>query len=55
VPAYVIFDNRNLTEIARRRPSSPVELREVPGVGEKKLAAYGDAVLELLAPSAGAP
>jgi ATP-dependent DNA helicase RecQ len=55
VPAYVIFDNRTLAEIARRRPSDPAGLLAVPGVGEKKRAAYGDAVLELLAPSAEAP
>ncbi len=53
-PAYIVFPNSTLTEIARRRPSTPDELREVPGVGEKKLALYADGVLGVLA-SGGDP
>ncbi|HEV7456202.1 MAG TPA: DNA helicase RecQ [Roseococcus sp.] len=49
VPAYVIFHDATLGEIAARRPGSLAELRGVPGVGESKLERYGDAVLEVLA------
>ncbi len=48
VPAYVIFHDATLAEIAARQPDSPDELRLVPGVGESKLERYGDAVLEVL-------
>ena len=49
VPAYVIFHDQTLAEIARRRPGTLDELRQVPGVGESKLLRYGDAVLAVLA------
>jgi ATP-dependent DNA helicase RecQ len=48
VPAYVIFHDQTLAEIALRHPTSLDELREVPGVGESKLSRYGAAVLEVL-------
>jgi ATP-dependent DNA helicase RecQ len=49
VPAYVIFHDATLREIAAGHPSSLAELAEVNGVGEAKLAKYGDQVLEVLA------
>jgi ATP-dependent DNA helicase RecQ len=49
VPAYVIFHDATLAEIATRRPTCLETLREVPGVGESKLARYGAAVLTALA------
>jgi ATP-dependent DNA helicase RecQ len=48
VPAYVIFHDATLAEIAARRPASLAELRLVPGVGESKLERYGEAVLAVL-------
>jgi ATP-dependent DNA helicase RecQ len=48
VPAYVIFHDATLAEIAARQPVSLEELRLVPGVGESKLERYGRAVLEVL-------
>lgn len=48
VPAFVIFSNRALHEIARRRPGSLTELGEVKGVGSKKLERYGEEVLAIL-------
>ncbi len=45
VPAYVIFHDATLREIAERRPSSLAELGTVGGVGEAKLAKYGEAIL----------
>ncbi|MFG1616649.1 DNA helicase RecQ [Nonomuraea wenchangensis] len=48
VPAYVIFHDATLREIATRRPATTAELSTVNGVGENKLAKYGDQVLEVL-------
>ncbi|MFC4947845.1 DNA helicase RecQ [Pseudonocardia sp. GCM10023141] len=49
VPAYVIFHDATLREIATRAPSSLAELGTVSGVGENKLAKYGQGVLDTLA------
>jgi DNA helicase-2/ATP-dependent DNA helicase PcrA len=48
VPAYVVFDNKTLEEIAARAPADRIELAAVPGVGPKKLDQYADEVLSLL-------
>ncbi|MEU1008261.1 DNA helicase RecQ [Streptomyces sp. NPDC005890] len=48
VPAYVIFHDATLREIVTRWPGSVRELGTVGGVGEKKLATYGEGVLEVL-------
>jgi ATP-dependent DNA helicase RecQ len=48
VPAYVIFHDATLREIAVARPGSLAELAEVSGVGETKLAKYGEAILAVL-------
>jgi DNA helicase II / ATP-dependent DNA helicase PcrA len=45
VPAFVVFHNSTLAEIARRAPRSLAELGGVPGVGPTKLARYGREVL----------
>ena len=47
VPPFVIFDDRTLREIAARKPQSRRELRDIHGVGDKKLEAFADAVLAL--------
>ncbi|HEX2895139.1 MAG TPA: RecQ family ATP-dependent DNA helicase, partial [Marmoricola sp.] len=49
VPAYVVFPDTTLTQIAQTRPSSLEELMGVSGVGVKKLEQYGDAVLAVVA------
>lgn len=49
VPAYRIFDNRTLREIARSRPATLAALADVKGVGAAKLESYGAAVLSLVA------
>jgi ATP-dependent DNA helicase RecQ len=49
VPAYVIFHDSTLREIAATRPSSLAELSRVNGVGENKLAKYGQQILDALA------
>jgi len=49
VPAYVIFHDSTLREIAAARPRNLAELAKVNGVGEAKLARYGDAMLAAVA------
>jgi ATP-dependent DNA helicase RecQ len=48
VPAYVVFQDATLREIAKVKPGSLDELRGVSGVGEKKLASYGDEIVALI-------
>ena len=48
LPAYVIFHDATLVEIARRRPTSLDALAGVPGIGAKKLERYGPSLLEVL-------
>ena len=43
VPAYIVFTDAALRDMARRRPSSLEGFREVSGVGEAKARQYGDA------------
>ncbi len=49
VPAYVIFHDASLREIARAMPMSLDDLRQVSGVGEKKLETYGEQIIALVA------
>lgn len=53
VPAYVIFNDRTLTEIAETRPSTVPQLLSVPGVGPAKIASHAEAVLALVKIHAG--
>ena len=48
VPPYVVFSDRTLRAMVRRRPRTEEELLEVPGVGQNKLERYGEAFLEEL-------
>ncbi|MBV8393781.1 MAG: DNA helicase RecQ [Alphaproteobacteria bacterium] len=48
VPAYVVFSDRTLIELATHRPSSPRAMREIHGVGDSKLERYGSAFLEVV-------
>jgi len=50
VPAYVIFHDATLREIARARPTSLDALRGISGVGARKLEAYGADIVGLVAP-----
>ena len=51
VPAYVIFHDATLREIATGKPTSLAQLGTMSGVGENKLAKYGEAILGVLADS----
>jgi ATP-dependent DNA helicase RecQ len=48
-PAYVIFHDATLQQIATKSPATLAELGTVSGVGETKLARYGQQVLDVLA------
>jgi ATP-dependent DNA helicase RecQ len=48
VPAYVVFPDRTLLEMAVRRPKSPYALGEIRGVGPMKIEKYGERFLALL-------
>jgi ATP-dependent DNA helicase RecQ len=48
VPAYVIFSDRSLIDMAARRPTSARAFGEVHGVGQAKLERYADAFLEVV-------
>ncbi|MFM0595411.1 MULTISPECIES: DNA helicase RecQ [Paraburkholderia] len=49
VPAYVIFHDATLAEIARNGPDSIEDLRGIPGMGVRKLDRFGDELLEVVA------
>jgi ATP-dependent DNA helicase RecQ len=48
VPAYVVFHDATLAEMARTQPGSLSALGQISGVGEKKLEAYGSEILRIL-------
>lgn len=48
VPAYVIFNDRTLIEMAETRPDTLDQLARIGGVGAKKLERYGDAFLSVI-------
>ncbi|MBB5448309.1 MULTISPECIES: DNA helicase RecQ [unclassified Paraburkholderia] len=49
VPAYVIFHDATLAEIARLGPHSIDDLRGIPGMGARKLGRFGDELLHVVA------
>jgi DNA helicase-2/ATP-dependent DNA helicase PcrA len=49
VPAYVVFNDRTLAELAARTPQTLAELAAVPGIGPAKLERYGPELLAQLA------
>ncbi|PUB89354.1 MAG: DNA helicase RecQ [gamma proteobacterium symbiont of Ctena orbiculata] len=48
VPAYVVFHDATLMEMAERRPRDRQQLAMITGVGDHKLERYGDAFLRVL-------
>jgi ATP-dependent DNA helicase RecQ len=48
VPAYVVFHDATLQAIAQARPATLDALRVIPGLGERKLANYGERLLALV-------
>ncbi len=49
VPAYVIFSDVALREMARTYPTTPAEFRRIPGVGEQKLKDFAEPFLATIA------
>ena len=49
VPAYVIFNDATLREIALKRPDSLKDLAHINGVGVRKLESYGESILTCIA------
>ncbi len=49
VPAYVVFTDRSLEEIAARKPVTLADLSVVHGIGPAKLEQYGEDIIELVA------
>ena len=48
VAAYVVFADKTLIDMARRKPATPIEMSAVHGVGEAKLRQYGDIFLDVI-------
>ncbi|MDP1963172.1 MAG: RQC domain-containing protein, partial [Reyranella sp.] len=48
VPAYVVFSDRTLAELASHRPANPGAMREIHGIGDAKLERYGAVFLEII-------
>ena len=51
VPAYIVFSNATLEDMARREPKTMEEFLQVSGVGAYKAERYGDAFLKLFCKS----
>lgn len=48
IPAYLVFSDAALRDMARRRPATKEEMLEVNGVGETKLKQYGENFLDVI-------
>ncbi|MGZ4190599.1 MAG: HRDC domain-containing protein, partial [Actinomycetota bacterium] len=57
LPAYVVFHDATLAEIARLAPATRAALRSISGVGPLKMQRYGDEILKIVAtfPVPGVP
>jgi ATP-dependent DNA helicase RecQ len=53
VPAYVIFHDSTLNELARQRPRTIEQILEVPGIGRTKAEHFGQRVLDVIAQHSG--
>jgi ATP-dependent DNA helicase RecQ len=54
VPAYVVFADKTLIDMARRKPATAAEMSAVHGVGEAKLRQYGEVFLDTIRQHAAA-
>ena len=48
MPAYVVLHDSTIDGIAASRPATLNELRNIPGIGDKKLEHYGDELIALV-------
>lgn len=49
VPPFIVFGDQTLRHLAMAKPKTTAELLQVSGVGEKKLASYGEMLLQVIA------
>jgi len=49
MPAYVVLHDTTIDGIATARPTTLAQLRDIPGIGDKKLERYGADLLKLVA------
>ena len=47
-PAWTILDDKALRAIARQKPASPAALLRCKGIGDKRLADFGAAILDIV-------
>ena len=48
MPAYVIFQDVTLREIALAKPVTIDELKQISGIGDKRLSQWGDDIIRLV-------
>ena len=48
IPPYGVFPKKVVNEIVIRRPKNFVELKEIPGLGDKKIEEFGEDILEMV-------
>ncbi|MDH6365277.1 ATP-dependent DNA helicase RecQ [Enterococcus sp. PF1-24] len=48
MPAYIIFSDATLKELAEKLPTSRLELLQIKGIGQNKLEKYGEAILAVM-------
>ena len=48
VPAFMIFSDRSLHDMAQIKPQNESEFLEVSGVGQAKMKKYGQAMMEII-------
>ena len=48
LPPYVICHDRTLVELAQKRPKTEAQLHDITGLGDRKIARYGAALLEVV-------
>ena len=53
VPAYIVFSDASLRDMARQRPQTLDEFRKIRGVGDRKTEDFGEQFIELIAESTG--
>lgn len=50
VPVYAVLTNEQQAQMVRKRANTQAGLKAIEGIGEARVAKYGDAVLEMVAP-----
>ncbi|HMS75580.1 ATP-dependent DNA helicase UvrD2 [Gordonia sp. (in: high G+C Gram-positive bacteria)] len=53
VPGFTVLSDKTLTAIAEQAPATPRELLKIHGIGQKKLADYGDDIVGIVVKTAG--